>query len=99
MKIKHKSLKSRPGAGKRKERLVAMEMERFASNMAVMAKGGSRGTAGNIEGMNGDVDGGGGGDGDGVGSAARWAAIRGFIGQTMERRGEGEVGAGSRKGR
>lgn len=85
-KIKHKSLKSRPGAGKKKEKLVAMEMERFGKNMARMAAGSS---APNVA-PRGEQEGGMGGGGDGNvvakgSSAERWAAIRGFISQTMER--------------
>lgn len=83
-KIKHKSLKSRPGAGKKKEKLVAMEMERFGKNMARMAaRSGVSNTA------QGEDQEGGVGDGAVVAkgsSAERWAAIRGFISQTMERR-------------
>ena len=95
-KIKHKSLKSRPGAGKRKEKLVAMEMERFKKNMALMSAGSTstgmvvdetqmaQGSAGDeaASAVNGS-------------SAERWAAIRGFIAQTMERKGSGEAVVGS----
>lgn len=37
-KINHKSLKSRSGAGKRKEKLIELERERFANNLALMAR-------------------------------------------------------------
>ena len=95
MQIKHKSLKSRPGAGRKKDKLVAMERERFARNLAAMASGsGSRDAT---------VDGGmvvegqrEGGDETKGRSAERWAAIRGFICQTMERRPEGEGVAGKK---
>lgn len=80
MRIRHKSLKSRPGAGRKKERVVAMERERFARNLARMAAG-----------RDGGVGGGGGGEEEGAGKG-RWAAIRGFIEETMERRPEGEGG-------
>ncbi|CAD6577591.1 MAG: hypothetical protein ASARMPREDX12_008407 [Alectoria sarmentosa] len=93
--IKHKSLKSRPGAGRKKDKLVAMERERFARNLAAMASGsGSRDAT---------VDGGmvaegqrEEGDETKKRSAERWAAIRGFICQTMERRPEGEGVAGKK---
>ena len=86
VKIKHKSLKSRPGAGKKKEKLVAMEMERFKMNMALMAAG-SMSTDPNNDGEVKRRDGGG-NDNPGA-TASRWAAIRGFISQTMEKRPEG----------
>ncbi|TAQ87295.1 hypothetical protein B7494_g4396 [Chlorociboria aeruginascens] len=38
-KIKHKSLKSRPGAMKKREKLERMERERFGKNMAILATG------------------------------------------------------------
>ena len=40
--VRHKSLKSRPGAMKRKEKLEKMERERFGMNLAQM--GGSNGS-------------------------------------------------------
>lgn len=83
-KIKHKSLGSRPGRGKRREKEVRGERERFGVNMARMLGGGGGG---------GGVQGGGVGveDGDGEGDdkgkiGERWKALRGFIEQTMERR-------------
>lgn len=89
--IKHKSLKSRPGANKKKEKLVAMEMERFAKNMALMSGGSSRVEGQEMVGIESR------GKGEGVrsGTAERWAAIRGFIGQTMERRVDREGAVGS----
>ena len=95
--MKHKSLKSRPGAGKKKEKLVAMERERFARNLAAMASGsGSRDAALDggmvVEGKGEGEE----GDGTKGRSAERWAAIRGFICQTMERRPEGEGVAGKK---
>lgn len=89
MKIKHKSLKSRPGAGRKKERLVAMERERFGRNMALMAAGGTVASADAGSGMGKIEEDWGVGKG---GSKERWAAIRGFISQTMERR--ADEGAG-----
>ena len=87
VKIKHKSLKSRPGAGKRKEKLVGMEMERFGKNLAELAAG----RRNVVDGEQPVVIGTEGQEGRAVGVASRekWAAIRGFIAQTMERRVEG----------
>jgi len=58
-----------------------MEMERFGKNMALMAAGASveRTALGDDPGRGGDV-------GGKESSKERWAAIRGFISQTMERR-------------
>ena len=87
--MKHKGLRSRPGAGKKKEALVAMERERFARNLAEMCAGSP--SASQIAAV-GEEGGGvvGGAVGAERGSADRWAAIRGFISQTMERRPEGK---------
>lgn len=93
-KIKHKSLRSRPGAGKRKQKLVAMEMERFGKNMALMSAGSIKPEA---KKENGDTMAGieesPGQEGTAIkgSSAERWAAIRGFIAQTMEQREDGEA--------
>lgn len=67
-KMKMKTLKSRPGAMKRKNRLETMEMERFKKNLAQMSQPAAVSTTGTAEPKTGD----------------RWAALRGFIGQTME---------------
>ncbi len=85
--IKHKSLKSRPGARKRKEKLVGMEMERFGKNLAELAAGRSKVVDGDQPGVEGIES----QEGSAVESRSRerWAAIRGFIAQTMEKRGEG----------
>lgn len=75
-KIRHKSLGSRPGRGKRREREVKGERERFGLNMARMLGGGGASVKGN-------------GDGEGVDRekiGGRWKALRGFIEQTMEKR-------------
>ena len=72
-----KGLKSRPGAMKRKEKLEKMERERFEKNMAQMVElksaeaTRSAAAAGNEAGS---------------GTGSRWAALRGFIQQTMEQR-------------
>ncbi|PKS06293.1 hypothetical protein jhhlp_007041 [Lomentospora prolificans] len=75
-KVRHKSLKSRPGALKRKEKIVRGEMERFGMSMArLVAGGGARGGLGN-------------GEEEGKKAANptgnRWAALRGYISATME---------------
>lgn len=75
--IKHKSLKHRPGALKRKEKLDRIERERFGKNMAQMAGG-----IGQNAQAQGDQDSAGAGA-DGA-TSARWAALRSFISQTME---------------
>ncbi|EON67185.1 hypothetical protein W97_06438 [Coniosporium apollinis CBS 100218] len=69
--IRHKSLKSRPGAMKRKEKLERAERERFGRNMAQMAVGQQR-----QEGA---------GEAAVPGTGNRWAALRGFIEGTMEK--------------
>jgi hypothetical protein len=81
-KIKHRSLGSRPGRGKRREREVRGEKERFEVNMARMLGGGG----GEVKV---DSDGGGAGNGKGVDRdkiGGRWKALRGFIEQTMEKK-------------
>ena len=90
-KIKQKSMRSRPGATKRKEKLERMERERFGKNMAILV--GLKGE--------GQVQGAGAGgmavDGENESekpaqtkntTSSRWAALRGFISQTMEQKEE-----------
>jgi len=67
-----KTLKSRPGALKRKAKIEEKERERFRLNMAQMAK-----PAEQQEGATST-------EGEANASSARWAALRGFIGQTMQ---------------
>lgn len=62
--IKRKSMKSRPGALKRREKLDKGERDRFTKNMAQMATTQSQ-TGGTSD---------------------KWAALRGFISQTLETR-------------
>jgi hypothetical protein len=73
-KIRHKSMKSRPGATKRKAKLEIMEKERFGKNMAQLTSSGvvpaSSGT---------DVA---------ISTSSRWAALRGFISTTLEQKDE-----------
>ena len=67
-----KSMKSRPGAGKRREKVVAMERERFAKNLAVMTAVGRDGES-NEEGEGREAE-------QEKARRERWAAIRRFIG-------------------
>ncbi|KAL1305000.1 hypothetical protein AAFC00_003903 [Neodothiora populina] len=83
-KMQMKTLKSRPGAAKRKAALEGKEMERFGKNLAQMtaavtpaapvtaASAPAATTANTAATAEGDA------------TANRWAALRGFIGQTME---------------
>ncbi len=82
VKMRHKSLKSRPGATKRKEKLEAMEKERFGKNMAQMVvRTATTSTTG--------AEGAGEGTAEKSGSSTtRWAALRAFIQQTMEQKPE-----------
>lgn len=79
-KIRHKSLKSRKGALKRKEKIVKGEVERFGVNMARLnaVPQGAPAATGSI-----DVE-----SGDSAPASAttssRFAALRGFISATME---------------
>ncbi|KAF2091301.1 hypothetical protein K490DRAFT_54194 [Saccharata proteae CBS 121410] len=93
--MRQKSLRSRPGAMKRKEKMEKVERERFGRNLA-------RIQAGQVT----QQDGAGGqemaveaGDGGGAVAAAgvaptadRWAALRGFIQGTMEKKEEFRTG-------
>jgi len=67
-----KTLKSRPGALKKKAKMEEKERERFRLNMAQMAKP--------VEQQAGAAN----TDTEANTSSARWAALRGFIGQTMQ---------------
>ncbi|KAL8669702.1 MAG: hypothetical protein Q9168_005721, partial [Polycauliona sp. 1 TL-2023] len=84
-KIRHRSLKSKPGAMKKKEKVIASEKERFNRNMARMASGVPKtdGGEGGVEiageGL-GEVNG-----GDGK-SMSKWAVLRRHIQETMEQR-------------
>jgi hypothetical protein len=71
-KIQRKSLKSRPGATKRKEKLEKMEMARFNANLAQMA---STSGAGNAQGSSTSI-------------ADRWAALKNHVRNTTEVRPE-----------
>ncbi|MCJ1462744.1 hypothetical protein MMC07_001347 [Pseudocyphellaria aurata] len=82
--INHKSLKSRPGALKKKETLISMEKERFNKNMAQMVQYNNNAND-SAEALNiaSDMN---------HGTGRRWAAIRSFIQQQMERRPESSAG-------
>jgi hypothetical protein len=74
--IRHKTLKHRPGAMKRKEKLEHLERDRFMKNMAQMAaietstaKPPATGAEVHVQSNS---------------TSNRWAALRGFISQTME---------------
>lgn len=60
-------MKSRPGAMKRKEKVVKSECERFGKNLAIMQTGLA---------------------GEGGTKPSSWAALRGFIEGTMEKKEE-----------
>ncbi|KAK5658900.1 hypothetical protein OQA88_1714 [Cercophora sp. LCS_1] len=84
-KIRHKSLKSRPGALKRKERVVKGEMERFGRSLAQLASlpEGNEGKEKETAAVDGDEK----MEAETQPPAAtsnRWAALRGFISATME---------------
>lgn len=78
--VRHRSLKSRPGALKRKEKVVRAEMERFGRSLASMS-----GTGEELEKKEG-------GEAmetetkqqQAAPAASRWAALRGQISKTME---------------
>ncbi|KAM0563189.1 hypothetical protein ACHAPJ_000905 [Fusarium lateritium] len=92
-KIRHKSLKSKKGALKRKERVVKGEMERFGVSMARLAAQKETQKPAGVQQDEGDDD----DDGDDTmdtvaeakpaapaPTANRWAALRGYISSTME---------------
>ncbi|KAH7312463.1 ribosome biogenesis protein SLX9-domain-containing protein [Stachybotrys elegans] len=89
-KVRHRSLKSKRGALKRKERVVRGEMERFGASMAKLA--GTTGAPAQQQQANiGEdmvQDGSGSSNGPTPAEAAatsnRWAALRGYISSTME---------------
>lgn len=77
-KIKHRSLKSRPGATKRREKLEKMERERFGKNMAQLSA--TAETAPVMEGQPHAAA--------AAATSNKWAALRGFISQTLEQKPE-----------
>jgi hypothetical protein len=86
-KIKQKSMRSRPGATKRKEKLEKMERERFGKNMAQLVAGRTQSVA-NTDTNNMQTEGGEGTQAQSTATGSRWAALRGFISQTLEQKGE-----------
>jgi Ribosome biogenesis protein SLX9 len=74
--IKRKTLKHRPGAVKRREKVERMERERFLKNLAEMTEIGTKGVSNPSESTERAADQG--------SSSNRWAALRNFISQTME---------------
>ncbi|CEJ93817.1 hypothetical protein VHEMI09385 [[Torrubiella] hemipterigena] len=74
-KIKHKSLRSKKGALKRKEQVVKGEMERFGVSMAKLSETSTQATskAASEPAATG-----------GNASSSRWAALRGYISATMD---------------
>ena len=76
-KVRQRSLKSRPGALKRKERIVKGEMDRFGESMARLVGGG--GAEGGL-GRGREA----GGEKQANPTGNRWAALRGYISSTME---------------
>lgn len=87
--IKRKSVKSKPGALKRKQNMDNEERRRWGRNVAQLSGGA------NAVGVNASPGAAGGEEGArGVSSDStrkRWAALRGFIGQTLERRDDVKV--------
>ncbi|KAI7232836.1 hypothetical protein KC330_g5711 [Hortaea werneckii] len=89
--MKMTSLRHRPGAMKRKHRMEQGEMERFGRNLAQMVGSGqanvSDGKSSAAKGRQDDGSKATGGEDAGAGAASqsdRWAALRRFIGGTME---------------
>lgn len=72
--IKHKSLKSKPGAMRKKENLIARERERFNNNMAQMIQTKAEKVSKTATSYANESTG------------LRWAAIREFIQQRVEQR-------------
>jgi len=70
-KIRHKSMNTRPGATKRREKLEKLERERFGKNMAQLTAGSAP-----VEGE----------ELQKTATANRWAALRGFISQTLDQK-------------
>lgn len=73
--IKRKSLKSKPGALKRRQKLDNEERARFAKNMAQMAT--TTTSSPQTQSAKGSTS---------SQTPSRWAALRGFISQTLEKR-------------
>ena len=76
-KIKHKSVRTRPGAQKRREKLEKIERERFGKNMAQLTTAVPAAAPAAEAGAAAPAP-----------TASRWEALRGFISQTMEQKPE-----------
>jgi hypothetical protein len=87
--IKRKSVKSKPGALKRKQNMDNEERRRWGRNVAQLSGGA------NAVGVNASPGAAGGEEGARAVSSdstrKRWATLRGFIGQTLERRDDVKV--------
>ena len=83
-KVRHRSLKSKKGAMKKKERVVKGEMERFGASMARMSgmEEGPAAAPAKAEVM--ETTATESGNPEVKGTANRWAALRGYISSTME---------------
>ncbi|KAI0432946.1 ribosome biogenesis protein SLX9-domain-containing protein [Xylaria sp. FL1042] len=83
-KVRHKSLKMKKGALKKKEKIVRGEMDRFSHSLARLNALGpdTAGTDMQVEGNSEAV--GTQASGPSPSTANRWAALRGFISSTME---------------
>lgn len=77
VRVRHKSLKSRPGAMKKKEKLEKMEKERFGRNMAQMADLHPSDIVGSNVAKSGAAS-------TGTDNSKRWAALRSYIQQSMD---------------
>ena len=86
-KIKQKSMRSRPGATKRRERLERMERERFGKNMAQLVAGSAQENT-NSATKRMQVEGAEDAQAQPNSTSRRWAALRGFISQTIEQKEE-----------
>ncbi|OBR04547.1 hypothetical protein CH63R_11250 [Colletotrichum higginsianum IMI 349063] len=92
-KVRHKSLKSRPGALKRKEKVVRGEMQRFGASMAALASvpaapapasPASPAVPAGAMAVEGSANGSAAPDAKPDATSSRWAALRRHISSTME---------------
>lgn len=83
-KVRHKSLRSRPGALKRKEKVVKGEMARFGASMAALAKTGETEAPVAAGGMEIEEDRGEAAAAPAPSTSNRWALLRKHISSTME---------------
>lgn len=77
--IRHTSLKNKPGSMKKKEKLEKMEMDRFGKNMAQMARVTNDERPPNPTDVDAQVT------EDVNGASKKWAALRTFIQSTLDR--------------